>query len=103
MNRTQVWDGRGHFFAAAAEVVKLCFFIGLTQEQAAAPEGAAEALRACGFTVAVFPHSLNATLPGSRLRIQITIKSRYGNFPSRAVDGYFARIAGSASASETVR
>ncbi|MEI6337978.1 MAG: nucleotidyl transferase AbiEii/AbiGii toxin family protein [Verrucomicrobiota bacterium] len=33
------------------------------------------------------PHSINAELPGSRLRIQITINSRYGAFPSRAVTG----------------
>jgi len=49
--------------------------------------GAAAALQAVGFIVEEFPHSLNATLPGSRLRIQITINSRYGSFPSRAVIG----------------
>jgi hypothetical protein len=50
--------------------------------------GAAAALQAAGFVVEEFPHSLNATLPGSRLRIQITINSRYGSFfPSRAVTG----------------
>lgn len=53
----------------------------------AAATGAAEALRAAGFTVEEFPHSLNAQLPGSRLRIQITINSRYGTFPARAVTG----------------
>ena len=53
----------------------------------AAATGAAEALRAAGFIVEEFPHSLNALLPGSRLRIQITINSRYGSFPSRAVAG----------------
>jgi hypothetical protein len=53
---------------------------------AAAP-GVAEALRAAGFTVIEHPHSLNATFPGSRLRLQITINSRYGAFPSRAVPG----------------
>jgi hypothetical protein len=37
--------------------------------------------------VEAFPHSMNATQPGSRLRIQITINNRYGSFPSRAVDG----------------
>jgi len=52
-----------------------------------ATPGAAEALRAAGFTVEEFPHSLNAVLPGSRLRIQITINSRYGDFPARAVSG----------------
>ncbi len=50
-------------------------------------EGAAEALRAVGFSVREFPHSLNAELPGSRLRIQITINSRYGSFPGRAIPG----------------
>jgi len=49
--------------------------------------GADDALRAAGFEVTVHPHSLNAILPGSRLRIQITINSRYGSFPSRAVIG----------------
>ena len=53
----------------------------------AAAEGTAAALRQAGFQVEEFPHSLNATLPGSRLRIQITINSRYGSFPSRAVVG----------------
>jgi len=49
--------------------------------------GAAAALEAAGFVVEEFPPSLNATLPGSRLRIQITINSRYGDFPGRAVIG----------------
>jgi hypothetical protein len=49
--------------------------------------GAVAAFQAAGFVVEEFPHSLNATLPGSRLRIQITINSRYGTFPSRAVTG----------------
>lgn len=53
----------------------------------AAGGGAADALRAAGFTVEEFPYSLNALLPGSRLRIQITINNRYGGFPSRAVPG----------------
>jgi len=47
--------------------------------------GAAESLKRAGFEIEEFPHSLNATLPGSRLRIQITINSRSGSFPSRAV------------------
>ena len=46
-----------------------------------------EALRAAGFVVEEFPHSVNAQLPGSRLRIQITVNSRYGGFPARAVVG----------------
>ena len=53
----------------------------------AAATGATAALCAAGFVVEEFPHSLNALLPGSRLRIQITINSRYGSFPSRAVTG----------------
>jgi len=47
--------------------------------------GVAEALRQRGFVVEEFPHSLNATLPGSRLRVQVTLNDRYGAFPSRAV------------------
>jgi len=50
-----------------------------------AETGAGEAFRAAGFLIEECAHSLNATLPGSRLRIQITINSRYGAFPSRAV------------------
>lgn len=53
----------------------------------AAATGAAQALQAAGFSVEEFPHSLNALYPGSRLRIQLTINSRYGSFPSRAVMG----------------
>ena len=52
----------------------------------AAAGGAAEALREFGFEVKEFPHSLNAQLPGSRLRIQITVNSRYACFPGRAED-----------------
>ena len=46
---------------------------------------AAQALRARGFQVEEFPHSLNAQLPGSRLRVQVTLDPRYRPFPSRAV------------------
>lgn len=53
----------------------------------AAAGSVVDALLRSGFQVEEFPHSLNATLPGSRLRIQITINNRYGNFPSRAVVG----------------
>jgi len=49
--------------------------------------GVADALRASGFVVEEFPHSINAQLSGSRLRIQITVNSRYGAFPARAVEG----------------
>lgn len=54
---------------------------------------AAEILRAAGFLVREFPNSLNAQLPGSSLRIQITINSRYGDFPSRAVKGVVFGVA----------
>jgi hypothetical protein len=47
----------------------------------------AQALRQRGFQVEEHPHSLNAQLPGSRLRVQITLDERYGTFPSRAVMG----------------
>jgi hypothetical protein len=53
----------------------------------AADAGVAEALRTRGFAVEVFPNSINAQLPGSRLRLQITVNSRYAGFPSRAVPG----------------
>lgn len=49
--------------------------------------GLVEALRARGFVVQEFPHSVNAQLPGSRLRLQITVNSRYAAFPPRAVPG----------------
>ena len=55
----------------------------------AADAGVAEALRARGFAVEIFPHSINAQLPGSRLRLQITVNSRYAGFPARAVPGRF--------------
>jgi len=51
-----------------------------------AAAGVSEALRAAGFTVEPHPHSINAVLPDSRLRIQITINDRYGAFPARAVE-----------------
>lgn len=53
----------------------------------AGSEGLAEALCAQGFSVEEFSHSLNASLPGSRLRIQITMNSRYAGFPERAIAG----------------
>lgn len=49
--------------------------------------GIAETMRASGFEVESFPHSINARLPGSRLRLQITVNSRYSGFPERAVPG----------------
>src|SRR2546425_8075721 len=48
--------------------------------------GVAEALRSRGFEVEEHPHSINARYPGSRLRVQITINSRYADFPARAVE-----------------
>ncbi len=53
----------------------------------AGPTGLVEALSARGFAVEAHPHSVNAQLPGSRLRIQITLNSRYAGFPARAVPG----------------
>jgi hypothetical protein len=52
-----------------------------------ADAGVAGALRARGFAVEIFPHSINAQLPGSRLHLQITVNSRYAAFPARAVPG----------------
>jgi len=37
-------------------------------------------LMAAGFVLESFPHSLNATMPGSKLRIQITLDPRYQEF-----------------------
>ncbi len=53
----------------------------------AAATGLVEALGARGFEVQQHPHSINAQLPGSRLRLQITVNSRYAGFPARAVSG----------------
>ena len=53
----------------------------------AAATGLMDALRARGFQVQEFPYSINAQLPGSRLRLQITINSRYASFPAHAVAG----------------
>lgn len=44
----------------------------------------AEELRSQGFSLEEHPHSLNATTPGSQLRIQFTTDSRYQSFLSRA-------------------
>jgi hypothetical protein len=52
----------------------------------AASGGVALALRNAGFLVEEFPHSLKALFPGSRLRFQLTINDRDGDFPSRAVE-----------------
>ena len=52
-----------------------------------ADAGVADALRTRGFAVEVFADSIHALLPGSRLRLQITVNSRYAGFPARAVPG----------------
>lgn len=52
-----------------------------------ASPGLSAALKLHGFLVEEHAHSVNAQLPGSRLRLQITINSRYATFPSRAVQG----------------
>lgn len=52
----------------------------------AGPSKVVEALRSRGFDVEAHPHSINAQYPGSRLRIQITVNSRYASFPTRAVE-----------------
>jgi hypothetical protein len=43
-------------------------------------------LQTSSFEVKRFPHSLNLTLPGSDLRIQIQTDPRYAAFPERAVE-----------------
>jgi len=53
----------------------------------AASVGLVFALKQQGFEVEEFPHSINARLPGSQLRLQITVNSRYADFPSRAIEG----------------
>src|SRR5487761_2444535 len=53
----------------------------------AAPAGLVEAPRVRGFEVQAHPYSLNAQLPGSRLRIQVTVNSRYAAYPARALPG----------------
>jgi hypothetical protein len=52
-----------------------------------ASSGLSRALSEQGFEVEEFSHSINARLPGSKLRLQITINSRYADFPSRAIEG----------------
>ncbi len=41
-------------------------------------------LEKAGFTIEDHPHSMNAQMPGSELRIQFTKDTRYQNFVSRA-------------------
>jgi hypothetical protein len=43
-----------------------------------------EALLMDTFKVAHFPHSLNISLPGSDLRVQVQADPRYADFPARA-------------------
>ena len=40
-------------------------------------------LQRAGFEIAEFPHSVNARMPGSDLRIQLTLDSRYQDFVER--------------------
>jgi uncharacterized protein (UPF0335 family) len=40
-------------------------------------------LQAAGFEIDEFPHSVNARMPGSDLRIQLTLDSRYQDFVER--------------------
>ncbi|MDK3156426.1 hypothetical protein QPK87_07530 [Kamptonema cortianum] len=49
--------------------------------------GLGDNLKAKGFVVEDFPHSLNLQKPGSKLRIQFTKDARYKDFPVRAVEG----------------
>src|SRR5260370_26714300 len=41
-------------------------------------------LSAAGFAVQEFPHSLNATMPGSQFTIQLRFEQRYQEFPRTA-------------------
>ena len=68
----------------------------------AAAHGIASALESQSFAVEEFPHSINAQLPGSRLRLQLTINSRYAGFPSRAIQGKVFGIAMPVAALEDV-
>jgi hypothetical protein len=43
-------------------------------------------LQTSAFEVKRFPHSLNLTLPGSDVRVQIQTDARYAAFPERAVE-----------------
>lgn len=43
-------------------------------------EGIRSELLAAGFSVTEFPHSLNAVMPGSELRVQLTLDPRYQDF-----------------------
>ena len=46
--------------------------------------GLPDSLRAAGFAVETFPHSINAQRGSSQLRIQFTTNERYREFPARA-------------------
>lgn len=52
--------------------------------------GALDALRRelddAGYPYEEHPHSLNITIPGSQLRVQLTTDERYASFPDRAVE-----------------
>lgn len=49
-------------------------------------------LQASGFRVEEHPHSTNATMPGSQLRIQFPRDPRYARFPERAVSRDLFRV-----------
>ena len=57
-----------------------------------AADGVSEALLAAGFIVEALPHWINAILPGSRLRIQVTVNNRYGTFSTRATEAEVFRV-----------
>jgi hypothetical protein len=67
-----------------------------------ASAGLPSALKSQGFEVEEFPHSINARLPGSKLRLQITVNSRYADFPSRAIDSIIFGVAMPVAALEDV-
>jgi len=48
--------------------------------------GIKDDLNAAGFVVEEFPHSVNARMPGSDLRIQLSLDSRYQSFLSYSQD-----------------
>jgi hypothetical protein len=54
-------------------------------------------LQELGFKIEEHPHSLNAQVPGSQLRIQFTMDERYQSFPANSIEaevlGVRARIA----------
>src|SRR6267378_2643251 len=49
-------------------------------------EAISKKLIAAGFSLQEFPHSLNATMPGSELRIQFSLDPRYQEFVNDRVE-----------------